>query len=179
MGGRGKLKGKIYMEIIKNFGLNPILLGAQVVNFLIILFILKKFLYKPTLDVLKKRQTAISEGLKQAEEARIKLEKVVVEEKNILRRAQLQSKEIIEDAKQESVKISRQMNEDAKRQTEKLLRDAEEQIARKSADAEKRLAINTSKLAVTFLEKALREFFSAKEQKEVVANALRKIKKTD
>jgi F-type H+-transporting ATPase subunit b len=165
------------MEIIKNFGLNPVLLGAQIVNFLIVLFILKKFLYKPVLDTLKKRQVAIKEGLKQAEDARVKLEKVVVEEKNILRQAQLQSKKIIEDAKQESLEIARKINEDAGKQTEKLLSDAKEQIARESIETEKKLAVSTSKLAVTFLEKALKEFFSAKEQEKITSDVLKKIKK--
>lgn len=167
------------MEIVKNFGLNPVLLGAQIVNFLIVFFLLKKFLYKPILEVLRKRQITIKEGLKQAEDARIKLEKVVIEEKNILRTAQLQSKKIVEDAKEESVNIARKMNEEAKKQTEKLLNDTKEQIARESIEVEKRLALNTGKLAVTLLEKALKEFFSPKEQKEVIAQALKKIKKID
>lgn len=165
------------MEIIKNFGVNPTLLGAQIINFLIILFVLKKFLYKPILELLKKRQTMIKEGIKQADESRIKLEKVVIEEKNILRNAQLQAKKVIEDARQESIDLTLQMNESAKKQTEKILKDAKEQIVRESLAAEKRLAINTSKLAVSFLEKALGEFFSAKEQKEAVSSALRRIKK--
>jgi F-type H+-transporting ATPase subunit b len=165
------------MEIIKNFGLNPVLLGAQIVNFLIVLFILKKLLYKPVLETLKKRQNAIKEGLKQAEDARIKLEKVVVEEKNILRNAQLQSKKIIEDARIESEEIARKMNEEAEKQTDKLLNDAKEQIKRESIETEKKIAINTSKLAVTFLEKALKDFFSSKEQEKITSEALKKIKK--
>ena len=165
------------MEIIKNFGLNPVLLGAQIVNFLIVLFILKKFLYKPIFEVLKKRQTIIKEGLKQSEEARIKLEKVVVEERNILRQAQLQSKKIIEDAKLESLEITKQMNMEAKKQTEKMLSDAKEQITKESIETEKKLAASTSKLAVTILKKALKEFFPPKEQEEVVSQALKKIKK--
>ena len=165
------------MDIIKNFGVNPMLLVAQIVNFLIVLFILKKFLYKPVLDVLKKRQITIKEGLKQAEEARIKLEKVVIEERNILRSAQLQSRKIIEDAKQESIEITRKMNEEAKKQTEKLLNDTKRQIVRESIEAERKLALNTSKLAITILEKSLKEFFSSKEQEEVLSQALKKIKK--
>lgn len=165
------------MEIIKNFGVNPILLAAQIVNFLIIFFILKKFLYKPVLELLRKRQTMIKEGIKQAEESRIKLEKVVIEQKNILKNAQLQAKQLMDDAKQESIELTLQMNESAKKQTEKILKDAKEQIVRESLVAEKRLAVNTSKLAILFLKKALGEFFSSKEQKEVVSNALRKIKK--
>jgi F-type H+-transporting ATPase subunit b len=167
------------MEIIKNFGLDPVLLGAQVVNFLIILFLLKKFAYKPILAILKKRQVTIKDGLKQAEEARIKLEKVVIEEKNILRQAQLQSKKIIEDAKQESIEITKQMNEDAKKQTEKMLTDAKEQILRESTEAEKRLAINTSKTAVAILEKALKEFFTTKEQGQIITKTLKKISKNN
>lgn len=167
------------MEIIKNFGVDPILLAAQIVNFLIVFFILKKFLYKPILELLKKRETTIKEGIKQAEEARVKLEKVVIEEKNILRNAQLQAKKIIEDAREESIDLTKQLSENAKKQTEKILTDAKEQIARESLETEKRLAVSTSKLAVSFLEKALKEFFSTKEQKEVVSNALKKIKKID
>lgn len=167
------------MDIVKNFGLNPVLLGAQIVNFLIILFILKKVLYKPILNTLKKRQNTIREGLEQAEEARIKLEKVVIEEKNILRNAQLQSKKIIEDAKQELTVITRQANDETKTQTEKLLNDTKEQIVKESIEAEKRLALSTGKLAISFLEKALKEFFSTKEQKEVISNALKKMKKIE
>lgn len=167
------------MEIVKNFGLNPVLLAAQIVNFLVVLFILKKFLYKPILEVLSKRQITIKEGLKQAEDARVKLEKVVVEEKNILRQAQLQSKEMIEDAKKESMEITRKMNEDSRKQTEKMLINAKDQIAKESLEAEKRLAVNTSRLAAAFLEKALAEFFSSKEQKEVVAQVLKKVKKNN
>lgn len=163
------------MEIIKNFGVNPILLAAQIINFLIIFFLLKKFLYKPVLELLKKRQTMIQQGIRQAEESRLKLEKVVIEEKNILRQAQLQAKKVIEEARQESIELTLQMNATAKKQTEEMLKDAKDQIARESALAEKKLALNTSKIAISFLEKALADVFSAKEQKEVVSNALRKI----
>ena len=167
------------MEIIKNFGVNPILLAAQIVNFLIILFVLKKLLYKPVLELLNKRQKMIKEGIQQAEESRIKLEKVIIEERNILRTAQLQAKKLIEDARLESAELTLQMNETAKKQTEKILKDAKDQIARESVETEKRLAVNTSKLAVSFLQKALSEFFSGKEQKEVVSNVLRKIRKAN
>lgn len=164
------------MEILENFGVNPILLAAQIVNFLIIFFVLKKFLYKPILELLKKRQIMIKDGISQAEESRIRLEKVVIEEKNILKQAQLEAKKVIEDAKQESIELTRTARDNAKKQTEKILIDAKAQISREVSETEKRLAVQTSRLAISFLEKALSEFFSAKEQKEVVSNALRKIK---
>src|SRR5437870_10658982 len=57
------------MEILKNFGFEPILFIAQIVNFVIIYLILKKFLYKPVLKLLKDRKQTIAGGLKQAEES--------------------------------------------------------------------------------------------------------------
>src|SRR3989344_8342526 len=100
------------MEIIKNFGVDPVLLVAQIVNFLVILFILKKYLYKPILDILNKRQNAVEEGIRNAEDARIKLEKAVIEEKNILKEAQAAAKKIIEDARDDAITSVKKVQED-------------------------------------------------------------------
>lgn len=167
------------MDILEKFGVDPILLVAQIVNFLIILFILKKFLYKPILELLNKRKITIKEGLKQAEEARLKLEKIIIEEKQILKNAQLQARKIIEDARQESVDTAREIHEGSKKQTEKMLNDARAQMAREFQQTEKRLAVNVSKIAVSFLQKSLEKFFSGKEQEKVMVEALKQIKKTN
>ncbi len=72
------------MEILNNFGFEPILFVAQIVNFVIIYLLLKKFLYKPVLKLLKERRDIITKGLKQAEEsARLLEETVQKEEKDI------------------------------------------------------------------------------------------------
>ena len=60
-----------------------------------------------------------------------------------------------------------------------MLNDAKDQISRESIDAERRLAANTAQLALTMLQKSLSEFFSVKQQKEVEANVLKKINKTN
>jgi len=167
------------MDILEKFGVEPILLIAQIVNFLIILFILKKFLYKPVLDLLNKRKITIKEGLAQAEEARLKLEKVIIEEKQILKNAQLQARKIVEDSRQEALDSAREIQEEGKKQTEKMLNDARVQIGREFQETEKKLAVNVSKIAISFLEKSLERFFSNKEQDKIMKEALLKIKKTN
>ena len=164
------------MELIKNFGIDPILLGAQIVNFLIVLFILRWFLYKPVLEMLKKRKDSIKEGLEKAEEARIRLEKVVEEEKNILKKAQAQAKKVVDDARVQAEDSSRQIEESTKKHAEKIFKEAKEQIDHQSLEAEKRLTLHISTLAVEFLQKSARQLFSEKEQKEVMENALKKLK---
>ena len=44
------------MEILNNFGFQPTLFIAQIVNFLILAYVFKRFLYKPILKTLKDRQ---------------------------------------------------------------------------------------------------------------------------
>lgn len=165
------------MEIIKNFGLDPYLFGAQVVNFLIVLYLLKRFLYKPVLGILKKREEEIREGLKQAEESRILLEKTLEKEKEILRKARESAKQTIDDAKAQSNTILIQAEENSKKQAEKIILQAREQIELETREAENRLASRISGLSIEFLKSALKGIFSEKEEREVLEKAMKQLRK--
>lgn len=165
------------MEILKNFGFDPILLVAQIVNFLIILFLLKKFLYKPVLDMLKKRKDDIEKGVKDAEEGRLTLEKALEEEKKILRKAQGQSKKIIDDAGNQAIAIAQDIEQNSKKQAEKILQDAKTQIVQETKEAEKRLAQDISKLSIEFLSTSLKEIFGEKEEQLIIKKTLKRLKK--
>src|ERR1035437_7940276 len=112
------------MDFLKNLGFDPIMLVAQILNFLIILFLLKRFLYKPVMDMMKKREDVIKEGLEKAEESRVSFEKTVEKEKKILSEASEDSKKIIEDAKLQSLEIAKAIEENTKRQSEKMILEA-------------------------------------------------------
>lgn len=164
------------MEVLKNFGLNPYLFGAQAINFLIVLYLLKKFLYKPILEVLRKRENEIKEGLKQAEEAKILMEKTTEKEKEILQKAREEARQTIAEAKNEALLLAQKIEGEGKLQAERIISDAREQITLESKEAEKRLTSKIGELSVDFLKTALREMFSEKEQKEVLDKAIRELK---
>ncbi|HKC14652.1 MAG TPA: F0F1 ATP synthase subunit B [Patescibacteria group bacterium] len=165
------------MEIIKNFGLDPYLFGAQVINFLIVLYLLKRFLYKPVLGILKKREEEIREGLKQAEESRILLEKTLEKEKEILRKARESAKQTIDDAKAQSNTILIQAEDNSRKQAEKIILQAREQIELETKEAENRLASRISSLSIEFLKSALKGIFSEKEEKEILEKAMKQLRK--
>lgn len=164
------------MEIIKNFGVDPIYLGAQIINFLIILYFLRRFLYKPVFEMLKKREREIKDGLEKTEEVRKLLEKTIEDEKNVLKKAQNLANKIIDDAKNEALEIQKATEGLSKKQAEKIIIEAREQIFRETKEAEERLTAHVSKLAVVFLQKALSELFSPKEQEEIMSKAIKKLK---
>jgi F-type H+-transporting ATPase subunit b len=63
-------------EFLDQFGIDWKLLLSQLVNFSLILIILRAFVYKPLLRVLKERKEKIEEGLAKAEESDVRLKEV-------------------------------------------------------------------------------------------------------
>jgi F-type H+-transporting ATPase subunit b len=165
------------MNILQTFGVDPVLLGAQIINFLIIFFLLKKFLYKPILDMLKKRRDKIQEGINQAEEAQKTLEKTLEEEKKILAKAHTEAKAIVEDAKEKSLETTRVLEENAKNQAEKIIAQAKLMIEQESKDAEGKLTQKITLIASDLLTKALEGVINEKDQKQIIDKTLGNIKK--
>lgn len=165
------------MEIIKNFGVEPVLLAAQIVNFLVLMAILRKFFYKPMLRLLKNRENTIRDGLQKAEEARKLLEKTKEEEKTILKKAREKASTFIKEAKEQSQNLEKEAKEIVKAQTERMIEDARQQIQREAKIAQDALVQYVSKIAVALLEKSLTEILSEKEKREVSLKAINKLQK--
>src|SRR4030067_222054 len=72
------------MEVLEDFGVEPILLLAQVVNFVILLYILKRFLYKPILKVLEERKKRIETSVKQSEDIQKRFDEMSKKQTEIL-----------------------------------------------------------------------------------------------
>lgn len=164
------------MEILHTFGIDPILLGAQVVNFLIILFLLKRFLFKPILEVLKNREQTIKEGIRKSEEATKMFEQAQVKEKELLRNAQIEAKKLLADAKSESADLLKEAENIAKKQTEKTIQEAKAAIEKEAKQTEAKLAYNVSSLAIAILKKSLGDLANAKTQEEILTKALKQMK---
>jgi F-type H+-transporting ATPase subunit b len=165
------------MEILGNFGINPILLVAQIVNFLIVFYIVKRFALQPIMTLLRNREKTIKDGLQQAEEARLMLEQAEEKEREILQIAQKEAKAMLAEAKKQRGELLEQAQEDTRKQTERMLEEARGQISFETAQAEKRLTAHISELAITMIEKSAKELFTEKEQSDVMERALKNLKK--
>lgn len=112
------------MEILNQFGINPILLAAQVVNFLILLFILKKFMYKPILKVLDARKQKIEDSLKNAEELERRLKEVSEKEAEAILRGAKEGQKIINEASDEYKRIIEEATKEYERIINKAVKDS-------------------------------------------------------
>ncbi len=114
------------MEVLENFGVQPVLLLAQLVNFVILLFLLKKFAYKPIMKVLDERKHKIETSVKQAQEIQKQLEETKASQKNIIAGAEEESTKIIEETKEAAKKLQEEtLAETSKKVEEVLLKNKE------------------------------------------------------
>ncbi|MBI2032792.1 MAG: F0F1 ATP synthase subunit B [Candidatus Levybacteria bacterium] len=167
------------MDILKDFGVNPLLLIGQIINFLIILFLLKRYMYRPILDIIKKREEAVKEGIKNAEEGQKKLEEAVVKEKEILSNARAQAEKMLISAREESEELKGQIEETTRKDTEKMVEQAKERVREEARQAEERLIRRIGEIAISLLEKSMIGVFGKKEQKIILKKAITELGKQD
>lgn len=166
------------MEVLKDFGVNPILLIAQIINFLIILFILKRFMYKPILSIIKKRENEIKKSIIDSEAADKKLEVASEKEKQILQKAQEKGEKIVSDARLEAEEARKKIEEQTKREAQRLLDDARITIEREEKEAEERLTRRIGAVAISLLRKSLTGIFGEREQRIIVKKAAGQLRKS-
>lgn len=165
------------MDILKEFGFDPTLFIAQVINFLIVFFLLKKILYKPVLNMLNKRSEDIKQGLKDKEDAEKMLLDAQSKEAEILQKAQAKAEKIIEDAKAEANEARTHIEEAARKDAEKMLATARETIETETKQAEEHLTAKIGTVAISLLEKSLTGVFGKTEQAAVLKKAEAELKR--
>lgn len=162
-------------EVVKQFGVSPILLAAQIVNFLILLFLLKKFAYKPLLEMLQKRRDIIAQSLKNAQEIEQRLASVEEERSKQLKMAAEEAKQIISEA----TKAAGELMEESRARTEqeilKLQAKNSELMERQKEQLQKEIRAELADLVVLGLEKVAKKTLTEREQKEMVETTIKSL----
>lgn len=166
------------MEIFKNFGIQPVLLLAQIVNFLVILFVLKRFFYKPIVKILEDRKKKIEESLKNADLIEQKLAQTEEKSAAILESARKNAEELMADAKAEAQRIASAARAEARASTEETLKKALEQIQLEREKMQKDLEDQTLDLVVATVKKVLGRTLKDSEKKALTAKSILQITKS-
>ncbi len=164
------------MEIFEQFGFDLKLFAAQIVNFLVIAYIFKRFLYKPILSTLDKRNAAIKKGLKDAEAATAALEKAETDRDELLRKAGLESEKMMTEAKNQATEAREKMMSDTKADLEKMMKETQEQIALERENFKKEAKDMSLEMSRQILEVTLANLFDKKEKDILLKKGIQKLK---
>ena len=117
---------------------NPGMAIWTLIIFLILLFILGKFAFKPIANALKDRDKTIEESLNQAEKARAEMAQLTSKNEQLLEEAKEERNKILAEARELGEKLKADLIEKAKVEADKKVVDAvrEIEIQKKAAVVE-------------------------------------------
>lgn len=164
------------MEIFKNFGLDPLLLLAQIVNFLILLYLLNKFFFKKVLNFLREREQKISAGLEAAKKGEELLEKAKISQKEILHQAREEGDKFLKAAQRTSVELSQDLQLKARKETDRILQEAKLQAVNEAEQIKKALEKKIVGIAISIVERTMARLMTTEEHKKIINTLAKDVK---
>src|SRR5262249_20223342 len=147
----------------------------QMLNFLILLAILHRLLYKPLLAKMQERSAAIKASLEAAEAARAAAAKQQEENAGRLRAAYAEAQSIRAAALKEAAEEQRKLVETARREAQQLVESAKAQTDADIRRAREELRREVSDLAISVAEKLVRKSLHDDEHRRVGDDAIARI----
>ena len=149
------------------------LLFWMLVSFSLVLFLLKKFAWKPILNSLKERENSISEALNSAKRAKEEMASLKSENEKLLAQARAERDVILKEARDAKDSIIIEARAKASTEADRLLQIAREGIQNEKMAAITELKNQVATLSIDIAEKILKEELSSPEkQKQLVQSFL-------
>lgn len=157
------------MEIISTLGIDAKLILAQVINFLILFFILKKLIYKPVIALLEKRKSMVEQSVHNSQKIEERLVALEVERAKILSEASNNAMAVMEQAKKEASEEHQKAMITAKKEISTLAERYRAQLKAEKDQMFEDLKADVADLVVISCEKILRKEFTKDDQKRLEA----------
>jgi F-type H+-transporting ATPase subunit b len=149
----------------------------QVVIFVGLIFLLKKFAWKPILDAVNEREDGIKNALLSAENARKEMQNLQASNERILQEARLERDGLLKDAREIKEKMIADAKEEAQTQGLRMIEQAKASIESEKNAAMAELKSHVSSLSLEIAEKLLKDELSNKEsQMKLVEKMLGDVK---
>lgn len=149
---------------------------VQIVNFLILLVILQRLLYKPFLAKMAERTAAIKTSLEEAQAVRAEAARQQEENEARLRKAHAEAAAIRDQALREAADESRKHLEVAQAQSRKLVDDTKAQLDAEVRRAREELRREVSGLAIAVAEKLVHRTLREDDHRRIVSEAIAAMK---
>lgn len=148
----------------------------QTVLFVGLIFLLRKFAWKPILNAVNEREEKIQRALKAAEEAEKKMQALNNESEALLKQAREERDQILKEAREARETIISEAKAKASAEADKIIAQAHQTINNEKMAAITELKNQVAVLSIEIAEKILKEQLSDDDkQKAMVDNLLKEV----
>jgi F-type H+-transporting ATPase subunit b len=164
------------MKVLGTLGIDWKLFLAQLVNFVIILFIFWKWIVKPLGQTLTDRQNRIEQGLKNAEKTDEEKKQFEEWKMNEMKKVRGEADHILRTTTDTANKVKQETIVSAQSQANKILDQAKVSIESEKVQMIKEARLELATLVVAASEKILRGKLDDKKDHELINDSMRSIK---
>ena len=164
------------MELLKLLSTNEIV--VQVINFLLLLFILRLFLWKRVLKLLDDRKARISDELNKIEEAKKTVEALKSEYQTKLNSIEEIARVSVNQAKQVAREVAEQIRVKANTDADKIIESARQEIQFEVAKAKEELKDQIVDLTIRAAENLISERLTEEDDIKIVEDFINQVDKT-
>jgi len=159
-------------DIFSTLGIDWRLLIIQIVAFLILVFLLGRFVYPWLMKSVDERQANIEAASKAAVNAQKAAQANQEKVAELLAEARKEASDIVSTAKLESAEMISASEKRAQTSAERIVADAHDQLGKDVANARKQLYNDTLELVGLATEKVIHAKLDAKADSDLIANAV-------
>jgi F-type H+-transporting ATPase subunit b len=154
-------------------GLNVQSFVFQLITFVVVLIILRKYVYGRLVDTLEARRNAVLESLEKADESAKQLEKAEAKVSELIKDARTEAENIVAVAHKEAAQMVEDAEEKAGKRAQHIVDTAEARLANDISEARTMLRKEAATLVAQATEKVLRQKIDAKADSKLIETALK------
>jgi F-type H+-transporting ATPase subunit b len=159
-------------DTAETFGWNPRLFFSQVISFVIVALLLRRFAYKPILNVLEERRRRIEEGQLNAEKIKRQLDEAEKRYSEILAKANADAQKMIDEARESSAHLAERKQQEAIAAAEQIIAKAREASAIEHERTMESLKQELGRLVVDTTAKVTGKVLTPEDQQRLQEEAL-------
>ena len=154
---------------------DPGLFIWTIITFLVLLWLLAKFAWRPLLRALDERQEMIRKSLDDANQARQELERLQLESAQIIAEARAQAQAIVTKSRADAETVREDLKRKAKDEADALVRGAQHQIQLEIARAVEQIRYEVVNLSLAVASKLIKRNLTQEDNDAIIRDSLAQI----
>ncbi|MEG9296095.1 F0F1 ATP synthase subunit B [Mangrovibacillus sp. Mu-81] len=147
----------------------------QLVMFLVLMALLKKFAWGPLMGIMQQREDHIAGEISAAEQSRVEANKVLEEQRQLLKEARTEAQAMIENSKKQGVEQREEIITVARQEAERLKESAKREIETQKEQAVAALQKQVASLSVLIASKVIEKELSAEDQQKLINDYIQEV----
>ena len=146
-----------------------------IATFLILLWLLAKFDWRPLLAALEQRQDTIRKSLDDAQQAKQELERLNVESRKILTEARVQAEQILSQTRTDASRLRDELKQKAQSEAAGVIKNAERQIEMETSRAIQQIRNEAVDISIAIASKVLERNVTREDNERLIEETFKQI----